>query len=51
MIKGLGKCPLCWKPIEEMQPINNVTLGNPPKSWVCHKQCKEKHLLETGIEG
>jgi hypothetical protein len=41
MINGLGKCPLCWKQIQEMTPIDNVSLGRPAKSWVCHKDCKK----------
>lgn len=47
-IEGLGKCPLCWKQIHEATPVNNVTLGNPPRAWVCHQECKTKLLAEKG---
>jgi hypothetical protein len=44
--KGLGKCPLCWQTLHEMQPANNVMLGRPPKAWMCHQSCKTKWLEE-----
>jgi hypothetical protein len=36
---GLGKCALCHRTINDATPIRNVTLGRPPRAYLCHAGC------------
>jgi hypothetical protein len=41
-VKGLGRCGICHKQIDEMVAVNNVMLGRPPRAYLCHAGCKSQ---------
>src|ERR1700739_5011398 len=40
-VKGLGRCGLCHRQIDEATPVNTVMLGRPARAYMCHKDCKQ----------
>jgi hypothetical protein len=47
-VKGLGKCAICHRQINEMTPINSVMLGRPQRAYLCHKECKTQEPPRVG---